>query len=159
MPKAPVNLPEDIVDYVSRNYAEADRPTVMATLENAKLHDGSAPDFRMFRCLLVASNNSLARVQQLVSLLAIDYRDVIVAGEYDSKEGDLVKQGETIAQCGNSGNTTQAHLHLQLQNTADLYNTIGAKLYFDEVLVNGEIKRDYMPQKEDFGKNSSELKD
>ncbi|XLS30547.1 peptidoglycan DD-metalloendopeptidase family protein [Flavobacteriaceae bacterium M23B6Z8] len=75
------------------------------------------------------------------------------------KEGDLVKQGETIAQCGNSGNTTQAHLHLQLQNTADLYNTIGAKLYFDEVLVNGEIKRDYIPQKEDFVKNSSELKD
>jgi len=91
MLKAFVNLPEDIVDYVSRNYAEADKPTVMATLENAKLHDGRAPDFRMFRCVLVASNNSIARVQQLVSLLAIDYRDVIVAGEYASKEGDLVK--------------------------------------------------------------------
>ena len=65
------------------------------------------------------------------------------------KEGDLVKQGQVIAKCGNSGNTTQAHLHFQLQNTDDLFNTIGAKIYFDEVIVNGEIKKDYMP-KEDF---------
>jgi hypothetical protein len=70
------------------------------------------------------------------------------------QEGDLVKQGQVIAQCGNSGNTTQAHLHLQLQNTIDLFNTIGAKLYFDEIIVNGEKKRDYMPKKEDFVKNN-----
>lgn len=70
------------------------------------------------------------------------------------REGDLVKQGQVMAQCGNSGNTTQAHLHLQLQNTMDLFNTIGARLYFDEILVNGEAKRDYMPKKEDFVKNS-----
>lgn len=70
------------------------------------------------------------------------------------KEGDMVKQGQVIAQCGNSGNTTQAHLHLQLQNTIDLFNTIGARLYFDELIVNGEIKRDYMPKKEDFVKNN-----
>ena len=69
------------------------------------------------------------------------------------KKGDLVKQGQVIAQCGNSGNTTQAHLHLQLQNTPDLYNAIGAKLYFEEIRVNGEIREDYMPVKEDFVKN------
>jgi hypothetical protein len=69
------------------------------------------------------------------------------------KEGDLIKQGQVIAQCGNSGNTTQAHLHFQLQNTIDLFNTIGAKLYLDEIIVNGEIKKDYMPVKEDFVRN------
>ncbi len=69
------------------------------------------------------------------------------------KEGDLVKQGQVIAKCGNSGNTTQAHLHFQLQNTDDLFNTIGAKIYFDEVIINGEIKNDYMPKKEDFVSN------
>jgi hypothetical protein len=91
MLKAPVNLPEDIVDYVSRNYAEADIPTVIATLENAKLHDGRDPDFRMLRCALAASDNSVKGLQQFVSGLAIDYRDVIVAGEYASKEGELVQ--------------------------------------------------------------------
>ncbi|WP_445383048.1 peptidoglycan DD-metalloendopeptidase family protein [Robiginitalea sp. IMCC43444] len=74
------------------------------------------------------------------------------------KEGELVKQGQVIAQCGNSGNTTQAHLHLQLQNTPDLYNTIGAKLYFKEIQVNGEIRKDYMPVKEDFVKNTGSFK-
>jgi hypothetical protein len=75
------------------------------------------------------------------------------------KEGDVVKQGQVIAQCGNSGNTTQAHLHLQLQNTMDLFNTIGAKLYFDEIIVNGVKKKDYMPEKEDFIKNTITFKD
>ncbi|ALM06390.1 hypothetical protein SB49_00075 [Sediminicola sp. YIK13] len=69
------------------------------------------------------------------------------------REGDLVKQGQVIAQCGNSGNTTQAHLHFQLQNTVDLFNTKGVKVYFDEIIVNGQIEKDYMPKKEDFIKN------
>jgi hypothetical protein len=75
------------------------------------------------------------------------------------KEGDLVKQGQVIAQCGNSGNTSQAHLHFQLQNTNDLFNTIGAKIYFDEITVNGETKKDYMPKKEDFVRNKIRLLD
>lgn len=86
-----MNLPADIVDYVSRNYAEAEIPSVTATLENAKLHDGGDPDFRMLRCALVASDNSVEGVERFVSGLAIDYRDVIVAGEYISKEGKLVR--------------------------------------------------------------------
>ena len=69
------------------------------------------------------------------------------------REGDLVQQGQIIGQCGNSGNTTQAHLHMQLQNTTDVLNTVGAKLYFDEIMVNGDVKKDYMPMKEDFIKN------
>lgn len=71
------------------------------------------------------------------------------------QEGDFVTQGQSIAQCGNSGNTTQAHLHLQLQNTADIFNSIGAKLYFEELIRNGKIKRQYMPVKEDFIKNTT----
>lgn len=78
-------------------------------------------------------------------------------GSIKVREGELVEQGQVIAQCGNSGNTTQAHLHVQLQNTMDIFNTIGARLYFDEILVNGEIKRDHMPQKEDFVRNVSEF--
>ena len=75
------------------------------------------------------------------------------------KVGDLVNQGQVIAQCGNSGNTYAAHLHFQLQNTDDLFNTIGAKIYFDEIIVNGENKKDYMPKKEDFVSNKKRLKD
>lgn len=73
------------------------------------------------------------------------------------QEGDLVRQGQVIAKCGNSGNTSQAHLHLQLQNTVDIFNTIGAKLYFDELIRNGQIKKQYMPVKEDFVKNTIKI--
>jgi hypothetical protein len=40
-----------------------------------------------------------------------------------------------------------------------LFNTIGGKIYFDEIIVNGEIKKDYMPKKEDFVSNIRRLTD
>ncbi|MEZ4840644.1 MAG: peptidoglycan DD-metalloendopeptidase family protein [Flavobacteriaceae bacterium] len=69
------------------------------------------------------------------------------------KLGDFVKQRQVIAQCGNSGNSTEAHLHLQIQNVPDFFQATGAKMYFDAILVNGKQKNDYMPVKEDFVKN------
>ncbi len=35
------------------------------------------------------------------------------------REGDRVETGHVIGQCGNSGNTSAPHLHLQVQNRAD----------------------------------------
>lgn len=69
------------------------------------------------------------------------------------KEGQMVKQGDLLGQCGNSGNTTEAHLHLSLQNAVDMSISTGGKIYFDKIMVNGEIKEDYLPVKEDFIKN------
>jgi len=69
------------------------------------------------------------------------------------EEGQEVVQGEVLAQCGNSGNTTEAHLHLSLQNDVEMFNSTGGKLYFDKILVNGELKEDYLPVKEDYIKN------
>lgn len=69
------------------------------------------------------------------------------------EEGAIVKQGQKIAECGNSGNSTEAHLHLQLQNVPDFFQATGAKLFFDEIMVNGEIKKNYIPVKEDFIQN------
>ncbi len=37
-------------------------------------------------------------------------------GSLTAKEGDVVKRGQEIARCGNSGNTTFPHLHLQIQD-------------------------------------------
>lgn len=58
-----------------------------------------------------------------------------------------------MAKCGNSGNSTEPHLHLQLQNVPDFFQATGARLYFDKILVNGKIREDYMPVKEDLIKN------
>lgn len=69
------------------------------------------------------------------------------------EEGQDVRRGEVLAQCGNSGNSTEPHLHLSLQNQIDMVGATGAKLYFDRLLVNGEIRQDYLPIKEELIKN------
>ncbi len=69
------------------------------------------------------------------------------------EEGQDVRKGHVLAQCGNSGNSTEPHLHLSLQNQIAMEGATGAKLYFDQILVNGEPRQDYLPVKEDFIKN------
>jgi len=69
------------------------------------------------------------------------------------EEGQEVKQGDLLGQCGNSGNTTEPHLHLSLQNTVSMFGATGGKLFFKELLVNGELKKDYLPEKGDKIKN------
>jgi len=71
------------------------------------------------------------------------------------EEGQDLRKGEIMAKCGNSGNSTEAHLHLSLQNALEMEDSIGAKLYFDRIEVNGEIRMDYIPVKEDFISNSN----
>ncbi len=41
-------------------------------------------------------------------------------GSVAVKTGDHVSRGQVLAACGNSGNTSQPHLHFHLQNTARL---------------------------------------
>lgn len=65
------------------------------------------------------------------------------------KEGELVKQGQLLGLCGNSGNSTEPHLHYQTINTADLLGATGAWTYFDDIKVNGKIMQDYMPTRGD----------
>ncbi|MBT8203891.1 MAG: peptidoglycan DD-metalloendopeptidase family protein [Eudoraea sp.] len=71
------------------------------------------------------------------------------------EEGQEVVQGEVMARCGNSGNSTEPHLHLSLQNTLEMEEGIGGKIYFERLLVNGELKIDYLPVKEDFIQNTN----
>jgi hypothetical protein len=42
------------------------------------------------------------------------------AGSLRVEVGDAVRTGQQLAECGNSGNSTQPHLHLQVMDSADL---------------------------------------
>ena len=63
------------------------------------------------------------------------------------KQGQQVKQGELLGFCGNSGNSSEPHLHFQIQNVENMNKATGVKSYFDNILVNGELKNDYSPIK------------
>jgi murein DD-endopeptidase MepM/ murein hydrolase activator NlpD len=68
-------------------------------------------------------------------------------------QGQRVKQGELLGLCGNSGNSSEAHLHFHIQNVEDMIKATGAKCYFGEIIVNGELKKDYSPIKGEKIKN------
>ncbi|MCW3788922.1 DUF3887 domain-containing protein [Plebeiibacterium sediminum] len=65
------------------------------------------------------------------------------------KQGQSVKQGELLGLCGNSGNSTEAHLHFHIQNVEDMNKATGMKCYFKEIIVNDSVKKDYSPIKGD----------
>ena len=65
------------------------------------------------------------------------------------KKGQSVKQGQLLGLCGNSGNSSEPHLHFHIQNTADMNSATGIKCYFESLKVNGLIKSDYSPIKND----------
>ena len=63
------------------------------------------------------------------------------------KEGQKVSAGTLLGLCGNSGNSSEPHLHFHLQNVEDMTKATGAKCYFEQVKVNGILRTDYSPVK------------
>ncbi|GGA54261.1 M23 family metallopeptidase [Pelagibacterium lentulum] len=60
------------------------------------------------------------------------------AGSLRVREGDTVSQGDVLGLCGNSGNTSEPHLHFHLQTTPDLMNGEGLPAQFQSYLADGE---------------------
>lgn len=73
------------------------------------------------------------------------------------KTGDKVLRGQTIGLCGNSGNSSEAHLHFQVQNTPFFEDEASMKVFFEKITVKQggktEIKTDYSPVKGDIVQN------
>ena len=61
------------------------------------------------------------------------------------KQGQEIKKGDFLGLCGNSGNSSEAHLHFHIQNTGIDNVATGIKCYFDALTVNGKAKKDYSP--------------
>lgn len=47
--------------------------------------------------------------------------------------GQKVRRGQVIARCGNSGNTTEPHVHFQIQNTPHFYSSMSVPIFFSEI--------------------------
>jgi hypothetical protein len=75
-------IPSDVEAFIARRFRPEDREAAARLLEGATIHDGSVAGARLIRCAAVASAGSLEKLRDWVELLKIDYRDVIMAGEY-----------------------------------------------------------------------------
>ncbi|WP_301923160.1 DUF3887 domain-containing protein [Ferruginibacter sp.] len=64
-------------------------------------------------------------------------------------EDQKVHQDDVLGLCGNSGNSSEPHVHFHIQNVENMNIATGVKCYFDSLIVNGQIKTDYSPIKKD----------
>jgi hypothetical protein len=69
------------------------------------------------------------------------------------KQGQHLKHQQALGLCGNSGNSSEPHLHLHIQNIENSADAIGIKCFFDKLIVNGQPQSDYSPVKDDLIKN------
>jgi len=70
-----------------------------------------------------------------VSVLAHLKRGSIVV-----KVGDNVKRGQLLGKCGNSGNSSEPHVHYHVQNSPVLQDGLGIKCVFQKVVVTKDGK-------------------
>jgi len=72
-------------------------------------------------------------------------------GSITVKVGDKVERGQVVGLCGNSGNSSEPHLHYHLQNTPIIQDGTGIKCYFEKVIVidggDKKAKMNYSPIK------------
>jgi hypothetical protein len=59
-------------------------------------------------------------------------------GSLRVRTGDRVKTGDSLGKCGNSGNTSEPHLHYHLQNGADMKTAEGLPSMFVDACVDGK---------------------
>ncbi|GAA0249342.1 hypothetical protein GCM10009000_076980 [Halobacterium noricense] len=64
------------------------------------------------------------------------------AGSVTVEEGEKVERGEQIGRCGHSGNSTEPHLHFQLQDRPSFFFSAGLPITFDNVEIEGEKGRE-----------------
>ncbi len=84
-------LPNDVIAFIARKFDAADKDAAAAILATAIIEDGSPASARLVRCAAVASGGSLVRLRAEVARLKVDWRDVVVAGEYDPIDGALTR--------------------------------------------------------------------
>jgi len=63
----------------------------------------------------------------------------LMPGSVTVNVGDSVKQGEVIAKCGNSGNSSEPHIHFQLQTGKSFFLSAGLPIAFSDIEAQEKI--------------------
>jgi len=84
-------LPDDVVMWVRRHFSGGDVESALATLGLAVDNTGELVSLRLLRCVAVGSRGNLGRLRLLVAEVRTDWRDVIVGGEYETRDGKSIQ--------------------------------------------------------------------
>ena len=66
----------------------------------------------------------------------------LVPGSIPVHVGQRVEPGQLIGRCGNSGHSSEPHLHFQVQDHPDFFRCTGLPVAFDHVSVDGSQAQD-----------------
>jgi murein DD-endopeptidase MepM/ murein hydrolase activator NlpD len=77
------------------------------------------------------------------------------------KVGDKVNKGQVLGLCGNSGNSSESHIHYHLQNTPIVQDGTGIRCVFSNVVVSrdgrSKSEKQYSPIKNDMVEQELEM--
>ena len=102
-----------------------------------------------FNAIYIPGNSIILKTEQNEFLFFAHFKQHSIK----VKQGDKVIRGQVLGLCGNTGNSSEPHLHFHIQNVENMNVATGAKCYFEKIIANGEIKTDYSPVKNDKIKN------
>lgn len=76
-------------------------------------------------------------------------------GSVAKRAGDPVNAGELLAHCGNSGNSTEPHLHMHVQSGISMQRSVALRMVFPSLVVDGVLRNNYSPRRGDIISNGS----
>lgn len=86
-----MSLPEDVVRFVEGSFSLVDRAEALEVLRGAVIEDGSPAGPRLVRCAVVSAHRDVGRLRKQVAHLKVDWRDIVVEGEYVVRDGKLAR--------------------------------------------------------------------
>jgi hypothetical protein len=86
-----MDIPSDIACRIKTIFPASEHSQALALVSTATLHDGQLANPQCLRCAVQASKGSLQELVYYIDLLKLDFRDVIVAGEYQLIDARLTR--------------------------------------------------------------------
>ncbi|MGH2962998.1 MAG: M23 family metallopeptidase [Solirubrobacterales bacterium] len=150
--------PEDFPGYGQKVLAPA-AGTVVRTVDDQRDHRARNSALGVLFVFVVESapRELLGPSRILGNHVVLDLGDGVYSalahlrrGSLGVAEGDRVEAGDPIAECGNSGNSTEPHLHFQLMDSPRTLFAAGLPFEFDRFEVNGRRERGVPGKDEPF---------